>query len=146
MGNNSINYNSYICCIRLIRTTINIKDMKYTLNDYRQHKDYKTILNRKGVSPSEFEQKGEDEQLNMLIQWFKEEKKRITKPKNKHVKTISELQKEVMSNASLSNDEKVTKWNDLEKIKEKESEIKEKENRLLMEKEELKKLKQKYNL
>ena len=118
----------------------------YTLSDYRQHKDYKAILSKKGVSLSEFEQKSENEQLNMLMQWFKEEKKRITKPKNKQVKTISELQKEVMYNSSLDDREKVVRWKELESIKNKENEIKDKEDRLVAEKEELKKLKLKYNL
>lgn len=120
--------------------------MKYTLNDYRQHKDYEAILKKKGTNKSEFEQKSENEQLSNLIQWFKEAKKRITKPKNKQVKTISELQKEIMYNSSLKDEEKVVKWKDLENIKKKEAEIKEKEDKLLAEKEELKKLKQKYNL
>lgn len=118
----------------------------YTLSDYRQHKDYKAILSKKGVSLPEFEQKSENEQLNMLMQWFKEEKKRITKPKNKQVKTISELQKEVMYNPSLDDREKVVRWKELESIKNKENEIKDKEDRLVAEKEELKKLKLKYNL
>ena len=116
----------------------------YTLSDYRQHKDYKAILSKKGVSLSEFEQKSENEQLNMLVQWFKEEKKRITNPKNKQAKTIAELQKEIMYNSSLKDEEKVAKWK--ENIKKKEVEIKEKEDKLLAEKEELRKLKQKYNL
>lgn len=120
--------------------------MKYTLNDYRQHKDYEAILKKEGTNKSEFEQKGEDEQLSKLIQWFKEAKKRITKSKNKQAKTIVELQKEIMYNSSLKDEEKVAKWKDLENIKKREAEIKEKEGKLLAEKEELRKLKLKYNL
>lgn len=120
--------------------------MKYTLSDYRQHKDYEAILKKKNVTKSDFEQKNEGEQLDQLIKWFKEEKKRITNPKNKPIKTISELQKEIMYNLSLSDTEKVAKWKELESIKKKESEIKEKEDKLFTEKDELKKLKQKYNL
>lgn len=120
--------------------------MKYTLSDYRQHKDYESILKKEGMNKIEFEQMGENEQLSKLIQWFKEEKKRITKPKNKQAKTIAELQKEIMYNSSLKDEEKVAKWKDLENIKKKEVEIKEKEDKLLAEKEELRKLKQKYNL
>lgn len=120
--------------------------MKYTLNDYRQHKDYEAILKKKGTNKPEFEQKNEDEQLSNLILWFKEAKKRITKPKNKQAKTIAELQKEIMYNSSLKDEEKVAKWKDLENIKKQETEIKEKEDKLLAEKEELRQLKLKYNL
>lgn len=120
--------------------------MKYTLSDYRQHKDYEAILEKKNVTKSDFEQKNEGEQLDQLIKWFKEEKKRITKPKAVRVKSISELQNEIMYSLKISDSEKVKRWKELDSIKKKEGEIKEKEDKLLIEKNELKELKQKYSL
>ena len=119
---------------------------KYTLNDYRQHKDYEAILKEKGTNSFEFEKKDESEQFEHLVQWFKEEKKRITKPRNKRIKTVSELQNELMYDSKLSDSEKVKRWMELDSIKKKEKEIEDKEEILYKEKNELEKLKQKYDL